>query len=133
MDGARSRSGWTSRGQTGGGVPFWRLLPKRGFSNAPFKTVYSIVNVARLNVFEDGSVVTPEALCAAGVLSKLSPDGVKILGNGELSRSLTVRANAFSRSAVEKIQAAGGTVEVIPGAKPPTRNKMRSSEPGSSV
>jgi len=122
-DGAASRSGWSSRGLTGG-LPLWRRLPKGGFSNAPFKTEYLVVNVSRLNAFPDGSVVTPEELRKAGIARQTPGGGVKILGKGELSRALTVRANAFSASAVSKIEAAGGKAEVLPGPKPPVRRKM---------
>jgi len=124
--GARSRSGWSSRGLTGGDVPAWRRLPKGGFSNAPFKAEYTVINVARLNGFPEGATVTLEALREAGIVNQVAGAGVKILGNGELTKALTVRANAFSRSAVTKIESAGGTVELIPGPKPPVRSKMGS-------
>jgi large subunit ribosomal protein L15 len=124
-DGAASRAGWSSRGITGG-LPLWRRLPKGGFSNAPFKTEYLVLNVSRLNVFPDGAVVGPEELREAGMAKQAPAGGVKILGQGELGKALTVRANAFSASAVSKIEAAGGKAEVIPGPKPPVRNKMGS-------
>jgi large subunit ribosomal protein L15 len=127
--GAKSRSGWSSRGMTGGDVPFWRRLPQRGFSNAPFRRDYQVVNVAQLNRFEDGTVVTPALLRDEGVVKQQTGAGVKILGDGELVRKLTVHADAFSRSAVAKIQEAGGTVEVIPGPKPPVRNKAQTVQP----
>jgi len=111
---------------TGGAVPLWRRLPQRGFSNAPFKTEYDVVNVGRLNRFADGAVVTPDELRREGVIKGKGGAGVKVLANGELRKSLTVRADAFSDGAVAKIQAAGGTVEVIPPRRPPVRNKMRS-------
>lgn len=95
----------------GGQMPLQRRLPKRGFTNIFRKEIIAI-NVDDLNRFENGTVVTPEALQEAGVIKKIA-DGVKILGNGELERSLTVKAHAFSKSAAEKIAAAGGTVEVI--------------------
>ncbi len=123
-NGAKSRSGWSSRGLTGGGVPLWRRLPKGGFSNAPFKTDYGIVNVAQLNGFPAGSVITPEELGRIGMLKQVPNGGLKVLGNGEIDRALTVRANAFSKSAVAKIEAAGGSIELIPGPKRPVRNKM---------
>ncbi len=126
--GARSRSGWSSRGMTGGAVPFWRRLPKRGFSNAPFKTEYSVVNVGRLDVFPDGACIGPRQLREAGVVKQTAPGGIKVLGDGELTRSLTVRAHAFSEGAVCKIEAAGGTVEVIEPPGAPQRNKMRTAE-----
>jgi large subunit ribosomal protein L15 len=123
-NGARSRSGWSSRGLTGGGVSFWRRLPKRGFSNAPFKTEFTVVNVADLNRFPDGSVVTAESLRKAGIIKQVAGGGVKVLGDGELERALTVRANAFSASATAKIEASGGRAEALPGPRPPTRHKM---------
>jgi large subunit ribosomal protein L15 len=127
MNGARSRSGWTSRGMTGGNIPLWRRLPKRGFSNAPFRTEYSVVNVGELNRFPADSVVTPEEMRREGLLKQPADGGVKVLGEGELEHALSVRADAFSRSAVAKIEAAGGSVEIIPGPKPPVRHKMQSA------
>lgn len=128
-DGAKSRSGWSSRGMTGGVIPLWRRLPKRGFSNAPFRREYSVINVAVLNRFDAGARVTPEDLERLGLLKQPAASGVKVLGDGELDKALTVRAHAFSKSAVAKIEAAGGTVEIIPPPKPSVRNKMRSSTP----
>ncbi|MHC4788293.1 MAG: 50S ribosomal protein L15 [Planctomycetota bacterium] len=128
QDGARSRSGWSSRGMTGGNTPLWRRLPKRGFSNAPFKTEYSVVNVGELNRFPDGAVVTPDELRRAGLVKQMAGGGVKVLGGGELARALTVRANAFSQ-----IESAGGTAERIPGPQPPVRNKMRVRQRGPSI
>jgi large subunit ribosomal protein L15 len=93
-------------------MPLFRRIPKRGFSNEPFKKEYAIVNVERLNRFDDGSEVTPEVLLESGIIKQLA-DGVKILARGELDRVLTVRAHKFSKSAIEKIEAAGGTAEVI--------------------
>jgi len=124
--GARSRSGWSSRGRTGGNMPLWRRLPKRGFSNEPFRADYSVVNVGELNRFPAGSVVTPEALREEGLVKQAPPGGVKVLGRGGLDRALTVRANAFSETAAEKIKSAGGSVEIIPGPRPPERHKMGS-------
>lgn len=92
-------------------MPLQRRVPKRGFTNI-FKKEYEIVNVERLNVFESGTEVSPELLNEKGIV-RLNRDGVKILGNGELNVSLTVRANMFTKSAREKIIAAGGNVEVI--------------------
>ncbi|MGB9904292.1 MAG: uL15 family ribosomal protein, partial [Desulfotomaculales bacterium] len=86
--------------------------PKRGFTNAPFKKQITGVNVEALNRFDDGSTVTPALLKAARIIKKVG-DGVKILGGGELKKSLTVQAHAFSRSAQAKIEAAGGKAEVI--------------------
>ena len=92
-------------------MPLYRRLPKRGFTNRNTKDIVSI-NITELNRFEDGTVVTIETLVENGVI-KNPKDGVKILGNGELTKKLTVKANAFSASAAEKIQALGGTTEVI--------------------
>ena len=92
-------------------MPLYRRLPKRGFTNRNSKEI-TCVNVATLNKFEDGAVIDVETLLATGTISKVV-DGVKILGNGELSKKLTVRANAFSAVAKEKIENAGGTAEVI--------------------
>ena len=110
--GQNARSGGGVRpGFEGGQLPLYRKLPKRGFHNK-FETVYSIVNVEALNRFEDGAVVDLEALKKAGVVRK-ELDGLKVLGRGELTKSLTVRAKIFSATAKEKIEAAGGKVEVI--------------------
>lgn len=107
-----SRSGGGVRpGFEGGQMPLYRRLPKRGFTNI-FATEYATINVDRLNVFEDGTEVTPELLLQTRVVSKLY-DGVKILGNGELTKKLTVRAAKFTKTAAEKIEAAGGKVEVV--------------------
>ena len=108
-----ARSGGGVRpGFEGGQMPLFRRLPKRGFSNAPFKKEYSIVNMTQLNVFEAGTVVTPDLLMEKRIVRALR-DGVKILGEGDLQVALTVRAHAFSGTAAEKIAAAGGSVEVI--------------------
>jgi large subunit ribosomal protein L15 len=110
--GQKSRSGYASkRGFEGGQMPLHRRIPKRGFHNM-FRTTYRTVNVDRLNVFEAGSVLTPEALEAAGVLRKGS-DPIKILGNGEITVALTVHAHRFTASAAKKIEAAGGKAEAI--------------------
>jgi len=110
--GQNSRSGGGVRpGFEGGQMPLQRRMPKRGFYNRFAKKIVA-VNLSRLNLFEDGSTVTPETLLAMGVIKKTG-DGVKILGNGNLEKSLTVRAQAFSKSAGEKIAAAGGRAEVI--------------------
>ena len=98
-------------GFEGGQMPLQRRVPKRGFNNI-FATEYVTVNVAALNKFEAGAVVDAEALKAAGLVKKVC-DGVKILGNGSLDKSLTVKAAAFSESAKAKIEAAGGKTEVI--------------------
>jgi len=110
--GQNSRSGGGVRpGFEGGQMPLYRRLPKRGFTNI-FKKEISAINVDRLNVFENGTEVTPELLIGLGITRK-AKDGVKILGNGDIQKSLTVKANSFSKSAIEKIEAAGGRVEVV--------------------
>ncbi|MFQ9752944.1 MAG: 50S ribosomal protein L15 [Coprococcus sp.] len=109
--GQKARSGAPRPGFEGGKMPLYRRLPKRGFTNRNTKDIVSI-NITELNRFEDGAVVTIETLVENGVI-KNPKDGVKILGNGELTKKLTVKANAFSASAAEKIQALGGTTEVI--------------------
>jgi large subunit ribosomal protein L15 len=111
--GQNARSGGGVRpGFEGGQNPLYRRLPKRGFNNDRFATVYAIVNLEQLNGFAAGTEVTPELLLSEGVL-KNPKDGIKILGNGELTVQLTVKAHKFSQSATEKIQAAGGKTEVI--------------------
>jgi large subunit ribosomal protein L15 len=108
-----ARSGGGVRpGFEGGQTPLFRRLPKRGFSNARFKTEYAIVNLEQLNQFPEGTVVTPELLRERRIVRDLK-DGVKVLGDGELSVKLTVQAHAYSASAKAKIEAAGGTAEVI--------------------
>lgn len=112
MNGQKQRSGGGVRlGFEGGQMPLYRRLPKRGFTNI-FATEYSAINVDVLNRYEDGTVVTPELLKEDGVVKKLN-DGVKILGDGELQKKLTVQASKFTKSAKEKIEAAGGKAEVI--------------------
>lgn len=111
--GQNSRSGGGVRpGFEGGQMPLQRRMPKRGFTNAPFKKYIVAVNLDSLERFEAGSVVTPELLLEAKVIKKIG-DGVKILGNGSIDRALTVKAHAFSKSAAEKIAASGGKAEVI--------------------
>lgn len=110
--GQKSRAGGGVRpGFEGGQKPLYLRLPKRGFTNI-FSKEYSEINVAVLNRFDNGTVVDLEALVEAGVIKKVL-DGLRVLGNGELTKALTVKANGFTKSAAEKIQAAGGTVEVI--------------------
>ena len=110
--GQKARSGGGVRpGFEGGQNPLYRRLPKRGFTN-PNRVEYAEVNLDRLNRFDANTEVTPELLLETGVISSLK-DGVKILGNGEVTVALTVKANKFSQSAVEKIEAAGGKTEVI--------------------
>ena len=113
----------------GGQMPLIRRIPKRGFSRNTWRKTFAVVNVADLDLcFEAGATVDPEALRQAG-LAKGRIDGVRILGNGELSKKLSVRAHYFSKSARSKIEAQGGTVEIIPGPKPPKRNKMKPRPP----
>ena len=110
--GQKSRSGGKVRvGFEGGQMPLYRRLPKRGFTNRNSKEIIAI-NVDVLNRFEDGAEVTVESLLASSAISKAG-DGVKILGNGELTKKLTVKVNAVSETAKSKIEAAGGTVELI--------------------
>ncbi len=110
--GQNARSGGGVRpGFEGGQLPLYRKLPKRGFKNR-FATHYAIINVCDLNRFNDGETVDLAALVAAGMISK-ELDGLKVLGNGEITKKITVKASVFSASAKEKIEAAGGTAEVI--------------------
>ena len=110
--GQKSRSGSGIRpGFEGGQMPLARRIPKRGFSNV-YATVYSIVNLRDLEAFEEGTVVTPELLKKTGLVRK-DNDGIKILGNGNLTKKLTVQAHKFSKTAQEKIEALGGKTEVI--------------------
>ena len=109
--GQKARSGAPRIGFEGGQMPLYRRLPKRGFTNRNTKDIVSI-NITELNRFEDGTVVTIETLVENGVI-KNPKDGVKILGNGELTKKLDVKVDAFSASAKEKIEALGGTAEVM--------------------
>ena len=109
--GQKARSGAPRIGFEGGQMPLYRRIPKRGFTNRNTKEIISI-NVSALEKFENGTVVTVEKLLEEGVISKAA-DGVKILGNGELTKKLTVQVNAFSETAKAKIEAAGGSAEVI--------------------
>jgi len=110
--GQNARSGGGVRpGFEGGQIPLYRKLPKRGFYNQ-FSTKYAIVNVEALNVFEDGATVNLEALIEKGIIRK-AYDGLKVLGNGDITKKLTVEATVFSATAKEKIEAAGGKTEVI--------------------
>ena len=112
-NGQKSRSGGGVRvGFEGGQLPLYRRLPKRGFSNAMFKTTYAVINVSDLNMFENGTEVTPELLKEMGIIKK-QLSGIKVLGNGSLEKKLTVRAHVFSKSAKEKIEAQGGKAEVM--------------------
>ena len=96
----------------GGQLPLYRRIPKRGFSNAKFKTRYAVINLEDLNAFEDGTVVTPALLKDAGII-KNQLDGIKVLGNGKLEKKITIQASKFSASAMEKIKEAGSKAEVI--------------------
>ena len=112
-NGQKSRSGasikpWFEGGQS----PLYRRIPKRGFNNKRFETKFATINLSDLNRFEDGAVVTPELLKEMGLL-KNQLDGVKVLGNGNLEKKLTIQANKFSNSALEKIKEAGSKAEVI--------------------
>ena len=123
-NGQKSRSGYSAkRGFEGGQMPLHRRIPKRGFTNL-FRTEYRTVNVERLNGFDAGATVDPQSLFGAGLLRK-GEEGVKILGNGELTVALTVQAHRFTKSAEEKIRAAGGTVENIGKPKIVARGKYR--------
>ena len=110
--GAKARSGGGKRpGFEGGQMPLTMRLPKRGFTNK-WATEYVAINVSALNIFEDGDVVGPVELIQAGIIKKIE-DGIKIMGNGELTKKLTVQALKFTATAKEKIEAAGGNCEVI--------------------
>ena len=112
MNGQKSRSGGGTRlGFEGGQMPLYRRLPKRGFTNI-WGTEYTIVNVEDLNKFEAGTVVTQEVLEEAGIVKQVK-DGIKVLGQGTINVAVTVKADKFRKTAVEKIEAAGGKTEVI--------------------
>lgn len=111
--GQKSRSGvsipaWFQGGQS----PLYRRIPKRGFNNKQFETKYAVINLSDLNRFEDGDVVTPELLKEKGIIKK-QLNGVKVLGNGELEKKITIKAQRFSSKAVTKIESKGGKAEVI--------------------
>ena len=111
--GQNARSGGGVRpGFEGGQLPLYRKLPKRGFNNARFAKQYTVINVQSLNKFNDGEVVDAAALLAKGIINVIN-DGVKVLGEGELTKKLTVKAQVFSGSAKEKIEAVGGKTEVV--------------------
>jgi len=110
--GQNARSGGGVRpGFEGGQMPLIRQLPKRGFTNN-FRKVYTTINVSELERFEPNTVVTAEMLKSKGIISKIEPYGLKVLGNGNLTKALTVKAEKFTQSAIDKISAAGGSVEV---------------------
>jgi large subunit ribosomal protein L15 len=130
-----SKGQWASAGAVkpsaifeGGQMPLFRRIPKRGFTNAAFAKEYLVVNVGDLDRFDDGATVDPAVLKQTG-LAKGRADGVRILGTGELTKRLVVKAHHFSKSAAEKITAKGGTAEVIPPPKKPKRNKMKPRPP----
>jgi len=113
----------------GGQMPLFRRIPKRGFSHKTWAKFFHVVNVGDLDkAFADGATVDAESLRKAG-LAKGPADGVRILGNGELGKRLTVKAHHFSKAAAEKIKAKGGTADVIPPPKKPVRNKMKPRPP----
>jgi large subunit ribosomal protein L15 len=122
---------WTQAGANrpgplfeGGQMPLFRRIPKRGFSHASWDKRFQILNVGDLDAFDAGSTIDPDSLRAAGLL-KHAADGLRILGDGELTKRLTIKAHHFSKSALEKIKAQGGTAEIIPPPKKPKRNKMK--------
>ena len=111
--GQNARSGGGVRAVfEGGQTPLYRRLPKRGFNNARFATVYAVINVSDLNRFENGTVVSPALLREVGLV-KNQLDGIKVLGNGELTKKLTIQAHKFSKTAVEKIEKSGSKIEVM--------------------
>ena len=113
VKGQKSRSGGGVRlGFEGGQNPLYRRLPKRGFTNALFKTEYAVINVSDLNKFDNGTVVTPALLKEKGIIKK-QLKGIKVLGNGKLEKKLTIQAHKFSTSALEKIKESGSKAEVI--------------------
>lgn len=123
--GAHSRSGWSRKDHfEGGQLPVARRLPKRGFTNARFRTELAIVNVSELEVFEEGAVVTPEELLKRRIILKLG-DGLKVLGHGELTKKLEVHAHRVSKKAKEAIEAKGGTVTLTPLHKEKARAAIK--------
>ena len=112
-NGQKSRSGYSRKiGFEGGQMPLHRRVPKRGFTNALFRKEFAEVNVGRLEVFEEGTIVTPEVLVKRGIVKQVR-DGVKILGKGDFTKALTVHAHRFSEKAKERIAGLGGKVEVL--------------------
>jgi len=121
--GAKSISGYSKmRGFEGGQMPLHRRLPKRGFTNI-FKKEYAIINLGALDKLE-GDAFTPESLLASGVIKKLH-DGLKVLGNGELTRKISVQAHVYSKSALDKIQKLGGTAEVVAKQAPSSESHQK--------
>jgi large subunit ribosomal protein L15 len=113
--GQKSRSGFSRKpGFEGGQMPLHRRIPKRGFTNSPFRKEFACVNLGRLEVFEAGTIVTPELLMRQGIVRKLR-DGLKVLADGQLTKALTVHAHRFSGKAQERIAALGGKAELIQG------------------
>jgi large subunit ribosomal protein L15 len=110
--GQKARSGSKKNGFEGGQMPLTRRLPKRGFTNI-FAKEYTVINIELLNALEDGALVTAQSLKAAGLISKIEKDGLKVLGRGELTKKLTVQAAKFSETAQKAIEAAGGIAEVV--------------------
>lgn len=122
---AISGGGYPTTVFEGGQMPLFRRMPKRGFSNGSWEKHFHVVNVGDLDqYFDAGATVDPESLRKVG-LAKGPADGVRILGTGDVTKKLVVRAHHFSKSAAEKIQAQGGTMEIIPPPKKPVRNKMK--------
>ena len=127
-----SKGQWASAGAKkprwtyeGGQMPLFRKIPKRGFSHETWAKNYHVVNVGDLNdYFNDGAVIGPDELAKTG-LARGPADGVRILGDGDLNKKFTVKAHGFTKSAIAKITAKGGTTELIPGPKKPVRNKMK--------
>ena len=112
--GQNSRSGGGVRpGFEGGQMPLTRRLPRRGFNNSVFGTDYSIVNVGQLNEFKEGTVITAELLKEKNIIKNIAPYGLKVLGNGNLEKALTIKANKFSEAAIQKITKVGGKAEVL--------------------
>ncbi len=113
----------------GGQTPYFRRVPKRGFSNGTYTRHYNVVNLGDIDeLFKDGEEVNPDTLKAKG-LAKKPADGVRILGDGELTKKLAFRAHGYSKSALAKIEARGGKAEVIPPPKKPVKNKMKPRPP----
>ncbi|MEN2994482.1 MAG: 50S ribosomal protein L15 [Thermodesulfovibrio sp.] len=114
IKGQKARSGGAKGpGFEGGQMPLQRRIPKRGFSNAPFKKEYAIVNLKDLNkIIDEVNIITPEILLEKGIIKNLK-DGLKILGDGDINKPITIKTHAISKSALQKIQSAGGKVEVI--------------------
>jgi len=113
--GQKSRSGFSHKdGFEGGQMPLHRRVPKRGFTNARFRKEFATINVERLDVFDAGTIVTPDMLVRRGMIRRLG-DGVKVLAKGKLTKALTVRAHKFSAKAQEQIASAGGKAEILEG------------------